>query len=343
MNLRRLPELDALRGIAALMVVLYHFLIRYEQIYPTGNTPLTFFEVGEYGVHVFFGISGFVIAWSLVRINDATDFCIARAARLYPPYAVAVLVTFSAVSLFGLPGREVSILDALLNLTLFHQYWSIPSVDGVYWTLLIEAQFYFWVTMILLVNKNLNLFRCFSLIFILGAALNLALPEFIVSKIISKLFFISYLAYFLVGMFFFDIYKSKKLNTANLTLLVACAGLQALLHEIAVFMFVSFVFLLLVFDKLKVVNQGIFLWLGSISYSLYLTHQNLGYIIINKLIVVGLNYYLTVAFAIFLTLIVAHVLYKCIEGPGRTLMKSALEQAQANLRLKSGREASCQK
>ncbi|UQG59064.1 acyltransferase family protein [Marinobacter sp. M3C] len=67
----RLGSLDALRGLAALGVVLFHYLPYYHEMYAHGfalwpwlNHGLSF---GRYGVHLFFILSGFVIFMTLER------------------------------------------------------------------------------------------------------------------------------------------------------------------------------------------------------------------------------------------------------------------------------------
>lgn len=65
-QLSRYEELDALRGIAALMVVLFHFTM-YRQETKFG------FKLGTTGVDLFFLISGFVIIMSLIKIKNSKD------------------------------------------------------------------------------------------------------------------------------------------------------------------------------------------------------------------------------------------------------------------------------
>jgi hypothetical protein len=63
----RFRELNVLRGIAASLVVLFHYWTRYGQLYVPDNPPLLGFEFpdGIYGVYLFFMISGFVIFMTL--------------------------------------------------------------------------------------------------------------------------------------------------------------------------------------------------------------------------------------------------------------------------------------
>ena len=61
----RLAQLDALRGIAALAVVLFHYTTRYDQLFGHAQSPALSFPYGYLGVNLFFMISGFVILMTL--------------------------------------------------------------------------------------------------------------------------------------------------------------------------------------------------------------------------------------------------------------------------------------
>lgn len=61
----RLKELDALRGIAAISVMLFHYTSIYPDFFPEHRNIGVRFDAGGYGVFLFFGISGFVISRTL--------------------------------------------------------------------------------------------------------------------------------------------------------------------------------------------------------------------------------------------------------------------------------------
>ena len=79
---KRLESLDAIRGLAALSVLLYHFTTHYYEIYPQKDQPTFDFHLGQYGVQAFFIVSGFVIFMSLTRINKPLEFMVHRFIRL---------------------------------------------------------------------------------------------------------------------------------------------------------------------------------------------------------------------------------------------------------------------
>lgn len=138
----RLSELDALRGLAALAVVLYHYTDAYQRLFGHPTPPLFTFKTGELPVYLFFVISGFVIDLTLQRCRTGGDFLVSRFARLFPAYWVAVLFTASIIWLFGLPRYEPSLKTVAINLTMLQEFLRTPHVDFVYWTLERELLFY---------------------------------------------------------------------------------------------------------------------------------------------------------------------------------------------------------
>lgn len=98
----RIKELDALRGLAALAVVLYHYTTQYEKLFGHTGVLGWQFQYGSHGVHLFFMISGFVIFLTLDRVKKSRDFVISRFSRLFPAYWFAIMLTTIVVWTFGL-------------------------------------------------------------------------------------------------------------------------------------------------------------------------------------------------------------------------------------------------
>lgn len=98
----RLIALDGLRGIAALVVVVFHYTIGYGTWSPEPGffsaTPLHLLWDGSAAVSLFFVLSGFVLSYGYLRTGsaqplDVRGFYLSRALRLLMPYAVAFLVS----------------------------------------------------------------------------------------------------------------------------------------------------------------------------------------------------------------------------------------------------------
>ena len=95
----RIPELDSLRGIAALCVMYYHYthFFRFKLNY-SFNEAFDF-KYGHHGVELFFIISGFVIFMSLERVSSVKEFIYKRFIRLFPTYWACLSLTLLVVSL----------------------------------------------------------------------------------------------------------------------------------------------------------------------------------------------------------------------------------------------------
>jgi peptidoglycan/LPS O-acetylase OafA/YrhL len=142
--------LDGLRGLACLAVVLNHVKIPIlEDQMPAGLWTYTFHK-GGLGVLVFFVLSGYVIAYSL-RSTDgsaaaAANFMERRTIRITPPYYVALVVSLVVSGMSArLTGDEWFVPDAgnaVAHLLYLPGLLGLPMINGIYWTLYIEMQFY---------------------------------------------------------------------------------------------------------------------------------------------------------------------------------------------------------
>ncbi|CAI2398612.1 peptidoglycan/LPS O-acetylase OafA/YrhL [Serratia marcescens] len=119
--------LEALRGIACLSVVIEHYL----------DPRALYFSFGNFGVIVFFIISGYIVTATTIKKKDetVTSFLMLRIGRLYPAYIVSVLLSFLVYS--------ATWYELLGNFTMLQRFFGVRDINGVYWTLQIEWVFYF--------------------------------------------------------------------------------------------------------------------------------------------------------------------------------------------------------
>lgn len=153
----RLGWLDALRGIAALVVVLDHssaaFLPEFRQ------EVMPQFNLGRYGIMVFFLVSGYIIPASLERRSCVRSFWIGRVFRMYPLWAAAV-TGFLVLNLLGIAelrdglGRQSLTAVAVAHVTLLQELLGTPSVLLVLWTLSYEMAFYLLVVALFTVGRH---------------------------------------------------------------------------------------------------------------------------------------------------------------------------------------------
>ena len=150
----RLYQLDIFRGIACLMVLLFHYTSRYATVFNNEITTQLFdFKYGGLGVDLFFIISGFVIFMSINKNKSPIQFITKRFTRLYPTFWICVIITFCIVSISDLDQYKRTLTDFMFNLTMVPDVFGAPRVDGVYWSLLPELVFYFMCFLLLSFNK----------------------------------------------------------------------------------------------------------------------------------------------------------------------------------------------
>jgi peptidoglycan/LPS O-acetylase OafA/YrhL len=139
----RLAWLDALRGFAALCVVFDH--ATYHVLEPARNWVYQWFDPGQYGVFVFFLVSGYIIPASLERKGSVRGFWISRVFRLYPLYLIALAASVvGAANGWGtIHGAQHHPLTAAASwLLMMPNVLSGPNVPNVTWTLAYEMVFY---------------------------------------------------------------------------------------------------------------------------------------------------------------------------------------------------------
>ena len=139
----RLAWLDALRGFAALCVVFDHGSTLLLQ--PARDYLYHVLDLGQYGVFVFFLVSGYIVPASLERKGSVRAFWISRAFRLYPMFLLALIASAIAyyVKLGTVYGAEQHPLTSVTAwLLMLSNLLTGPNVPNVIWTLSFEMVFY---------------------------------------------------------------------------------------------------------------------------------------------------------------------------------------------------------
>jgi peptidoglycan/LPS O-acetylase OafA/YrhL len=140
---KRLAWLDGLRGLAALAVVFDHGSTLLLQ--PVRDYLYHVLNLGEYGVFVFFLVSGYIVPASLERKGSVRSFWISRAFRLYPMFAVAIALSALEyqTGLGTVYGAEHHPLTSLTGWALMlSNLLNGVNVPNVTWTLSYEMVFY---------------------------------------------------------------------------------------------------------------------------------------------------------------------------------------------------------
>lgn len=326
----RLRGLDGLRFLAAAVVLGYHYTgIGIPQ---WGAPPHDVFPVlnhvtryGFLGVQLFFVISGFVILMTAFG-RPITGFAASRVARLFPAYWAAVALTV-ALQLVWDGGRNPSLMDSAINLTMLQEAWDVPNVQGAFWTLWFEMKFYLLIGVFILVGITRRRVIAFAVLWPLVAELARATD----SGLLSSLLIPSYAPYFAVGMLLFLVYKDGGdlavwLGIGLTTILAVrqayhYAGTAAehvgapvspVVCGLAVMAMVALVWALSA-GPLRHVDWRVLSTLGALTYPLYLVHGQLGFAVIDVLHD-DVSRWAVLAIAAALSLAVAVLLHYLVEN-----------------------------
>ena len=175
-KIRSLPDIDGLRAVAVLSVVLFHL-------------EVPGFEGGYVGVEIFFVISGFLISGMIQqRVTDSSfslsEFYANRIRRLLPAILATVLLTSGASILLLQPqmlelyaGSAIASVLSLANVLFYFEsgYWdSSAELKPLLhlWSLGIEEQFYlFWPLLFLLILRLRRTLYLTGLLALFGSSL----------------------------------------------------------------------------------------------------------------------------------------------------------------------------
>ncbi|MFF1724542.1 acyltransferase family protein [Streptomyces sviceus] len=152
----KLGWLDALRGIAALVVVFDHSSYTFMADFRRELMPQ--FNTSRYGIMVFFLVSGYIIPASLERRGCVRTFWIGRIFRVYPLWAVVVTVLLAA-NLLGVAelrdfGGQSAVTVVVAHATMLQELLGTPNLLLVLWTLSYEMSFYLLVVALFTVRLH---------------------------------------------------------------------------------------------------------------------------------------------------------------------------------------------
>jgi peptidoglycan/LPS O-acetylase OafA/YrhL len=152
----RLRFVDGLRGIAALLVMLYHYVGRVDL------PSLHVLKLGYLGVGIFFVLSGFVITMTVSGHNLTFGFlgrfAARRAIRLDIPYwgSIAIIVLIAAFGAKYGAKAPMPTLDQLGAHMIYAQdFLGYGAISAVYWSLCFEVQFYLFLVLLLMALRLL--------------------------------------------------------------------------------------------------------------------------------------------------------------------------------------------
>jgi peptidoglycan/LPS O-acetylase OafA/YrhL len=349
----RFKSIDALRGIAALLVLLLHVsqvFLQSKKIAATGLGMLDFIKVidlGRIGITIFFIISGFVICKSFnSKEKELKSFVIKRFFRLYPLFWFSLIVGAFVLWPIGKQHLDLGILAG--NATMIPAFFGQPFVIGLYWTLETELLFYILMSALyffgVLRNSSVILgltLLCYAalVIFMFVPATQPSLPHWMATPY--------HLSLMLLGVsmrYAFDEREDearlsrRRIATLHLLLLLAIPfyiiasyllrGIDANLPDAIAYLIGISIFVI----GLKALRSApsYLVYLGTISYSIYLLHP-IVFTLVRKAVLqvpalygLHISFYLTICTV--LTIIFSALTYKFIEAPANAIGKKLAQR-----------------
>jgi peptidoglycan/LPS O-acetylase OafA/YrhL len=347
----RLRELDLLRFVAAVAVMLHHFTgvptgawpQDARKVFPELNPAANF---GYLGVELFFMISGFVILMSIWS-RSVGDFAVSRVVRLFPAYwfavvlAMVVYLTNGAAVDYG-PGSQGPLVRFLPNLTMLQTGAGAPNMEVVYWTLWIELHFYVLIT--LFVRWGITYQRCVA---VMGAWLLLSVfAQEADSKFLQAMLFPQFAPYFIAGMALYLTYRFGQ-NVVLWLLVAFCWALTVYygvhdmapsnawpgVHQYAIPGVITAIYLVMILvatHRLAWLRWKGLTILGGLTYPLYLIHETVSRPLI-KWLAPQLDRWTVLGIAIASCLLAATLIWAVVERPAQRALRRRLRKAMEQI------------
>ncbi|MDM7859437.1 acyltransferase [Alteromonas sp. ASW11-36] len=334
-----------MRGVAAVMVMLFHFNLALSPFlaanYPFISDILSY---GYLGVPIFFVISGFVISLT-VNLNEMGSkyvgkFILRRSIRLDIVYwlsiaiAIFLLVVESKVTNETLEMYSTS--EVLIHMFYLQNILDLENqISMVYWTLCLEVQFYLFFILSLLTCKALFKDKA-DIVFCFAIGLPLAVYSILVDlRVLKELYtglFFSQWHYFFLGYLCERFFRQGgAFRMAFFAWAICLLGFMLFLHAkpytIAAMLTAAFIVLMRQYQfKARFLTNSWMLYLGSISYPLYVLHADLGWKVMSfsKIYVPVeslLNMLFVLMVGVVVSVIASHLMHIWVEKPSIKLSK----------------------
>lgn len=283
----RIDFLDGLRGIAILMVVLYHAYARWPGLVPNngGLSSFPLFKFGYLGVQLFFLISGFVILMSLDKNSKFSTFIFKRWLRLFPAMLIATVLIFATGPLF--PERPAGIpqpSDVISGLLFIDTAWikqvtgfQLYPIENAFWSVIVEVKFYFVIGILYYTMDRSKAVIWLIALYAVSVCAELSHNRYL--TFLSDGLSLKYYGWFASGCLAYLFYNNRQWKFLLPALIIAVFEIiyrsNELYRYIIAFAILAAFMLPVYFEQLRGLFANRFLlFVGFISYPLYLIHEN---------------------------------------------------------------------
>lgn len=358
----RVDFANTLRGFAALAVLIDHYFgvfwldrptissyinapILTKTVQPVPDIILWFskiplFDLGAYGVALFFIISGFVIPFALMK-QTWSGFFVNRLFRLFPTYFFGFSITLIGI---WLSTRYFSFEWPYTYLEVFIHYFpgirdifQSRYIDGIVWTLEIEIKFYIlcMLSIVWFRRESVKVFLIPPLLFFSSLCLLSITSSWksysptLYNEVIVYKFFAQYIIFMFIGValnyLFRGIISAEKAFLLSATLFAMfCIDWQTGQSSYPFYNAWSYGFAVLTFIfayNYPVIfkSNKVFDFLADISYPLYVMHGLAGYSALRILLDAGMNHWIALFLVSFAAIYFSWLIHKYIERPTRDL------------------------
>ncbi|EGQ9843743.1 acyltransferase [Vibrio cholerae] len=335
----KLKSLEALRGIAALLVAIDHSIIEYSNFISIVPSELLFIAkfLGSFSVGLFFLLSGFVIFLN-ISSSTSSQFLVKRAFRIYPVIIVSIIMGYIVKLAFGsmeLNSESLKIL--FINMSLFGNLiiFNENNINPIIWTLAIEVKFYLIAALMLKIYNGRRLDTNIQYSIIIVSVVLSAVSIYILNIDMSPATVdigvgVTILPFMFIGTVICYYYKSKLTYYHSLILVMLLIlamsvapypNYYSLELGFPSFFTAACVFMLAVFNDqfISFLNKKTLVFLGSVSYPLYSSHLVVIEVMRHKLSyggVVGFTFR-----CVIVSIGLAYIIHKFIENPVHTRSK----------------------
>lgn len=312
-------------------MTLFHYFFIYHHHFGHENIPIDWIRHGHLGVELFFIISGLVITSSISNLKHPIDFVVYRFARLFPIYWACVsITTFVIFSSEIYP--NVSLKQYLYNLTMIQHYFYVPHIDGVYWTLTSELSFYL-IVLVSIIARIPLVYWLLTLgwVSMLGEWIHFPISRHLETFLLLKSIFL-----FSIGVSIRQFIQGRW-GWIEIILFIQSIGLcfvhKGMSYGVTVSFFALIVFMVISDRMAYLSNKGL-TFLGKISYSFYLIHQVIGFVMIHFIYSMGLNGWVAIFISLIFSILFATLLNRTIEQPTHLFIRKKYQQSRLYLWLR---------